>query len=167
MRGFCAINYGEGEWISNFSNEQIYLNHALAKEKGIEIEKIQRELGEFLLNRYQGIKEVYTATDMKRMDYPSGQKKLLQMGFNHKASGDLLLLLEPAWLSSFYKTGTTHGTGYTYDTHVPIVFMGWNINSGQTSRYVSITDIAPTLSMLLNIRLPNGATGQPILELLK
>jgi predicted AlkP superfamily pyrophosphatase or phosphodiesterase len=167
MRGFCAINYGEGEWISNFSNEQIYLNHALAKEKGIEIEKIQRELGEFLLNRYQGIKEVYTATDMKRMDYSNGQKKLLQMGFNHKASGDLLLLLEPAWLSSFYKTGTTHGTGYTYDTHVPLVFMGWNISSGQTSRHVSITDIAPTLSMLLDIRLPNGATGQPILELLK
>jgi len=166
MRGFCIINYGEGDWISNFANEQIYLNHALAKEKGIEIEKIQRELGEFLLNRFEGIKEIYTATDLKKMDYVTGHKNLLQMGFNHKASGDLLLLLEPAWLSSSWK-GTTHGTGYTYDTHVPIVFMGWKIPHGQSSRYVSITDIAPTLSMLLNIRLPNGATGQPILEVLQ
>jgi predicted AlkP superfamily pyrophosphatase or phosphodiesterase len=166
MRGFCIINYGEGDWISNFANEQVYLNHALAKEKGIEIEKIQRELGEFLLKRYEGIKEVYTATDMKKMDYATGHKHLMQMGFNHKASGDLLLLLEPAWLSRSSK-GTTHGTGYTYDTHVPIVFMGWKIPHGQSSRYVSITDIAPTLSMLLNIRLPNGATGQPILEVLQ
>jgi predicted AlkP superfamily pyrophosphatase or phosphodiesterase len=166
MRGFCVINYGQGDWISNFANEQVYLNHTLAKEKGIEIEKIQRELADFLLNRYEGIKEIYTATDMKKMDYVSGHKHLLQMGFNHKASGDLLLLLEPAWLSSSWK-GTTHGTGYTYDTHVPVVFMGWNIPQGQSSRYVSITDIAPTLSMLLNIRLPNGATGQPILEVLK
>lgn len=86
------------------------------------------------------------------------------MGYNHKASGDLLLILEPAWLSSSFR-GTTHGTGYTYDTHVPVVFMGWGIRPGQSSRYVTVTDIAPTLSMLLNTRLPNGATGQPILEI--
>lgn len=165
MRGFCVLNYGEGNWISNFSNEQVFINHVLANEKGISIEKIQRELAEFLL-RFNGIKEVYTATDMRRMDYLSGKKHLLQMGYNHKASGDLLLILEPAWLSSSWR-GTTHGTGYTYDTHVPIVFMGWKIPQGESSRYVTITDIAPTLSMLLNIRLPNGATGQPILEILQ
>ncbi|RZS96023.1 alkaline phosphatase PafA [Cecembia calidifontis] len=165
MRGFCVLNYGEGNWISNFSNEQVFINHELAKEKGISIEKIQRELADFLL-RFDGIKEVYTATDMRRMDYQTGKKHLLQMGYNHKASGDLLLILEPAWLTSSWR-GTTHGTGYTYDTHVPIIFMGWHIPKGESSRYVTITDIAPTLSMLLNIRLPNGATGQPILEVLQ
>lgn len=164
MRGFCAAKFGEGNWISSFTNEQVFINHELAKEKGIEVKQIQRELAEFLL-RFDGIKEVYTATDMRRLDYMTGRKHLLQMGYNHKASGDLLLILEPAWLSSSWR-GTTHGTGYTYDTHVPIAFMGWNIPSGESSRYVTITDIAPTLSMLLNIRLPNGATGQPILEIL-
>lgn len=165
LRGYCVINYGEGNWISSLSNEQVYLNHDLIKEKGLDPEKIQRDLAEFLLStRFEGIKEVYTATDMRRMNYSYGHKHLLQMGYNHKASGDLLLILEPAWLSSSYR-GTTHGTGYTYDTHVPVVFMGWGIRSGQSSRYVTVTDIAPTLSMLLNIRLPNGATGQPILEI--
>lgn len=163
MRGFCSLNYGEGNWILNFSNEQVFINHELAKEKDLSVEKIQRELAEFLL-RFDGIKEVYTATDMRRSEYTTGRKNLLQMGYNHKASGDLLLILEPAWLSSSWK-GTTHGTGYTYDTHVPVIFMGWNIKSGQSSRPVNITDIAPTLSMLLNIRLPNGSTGQPILEI--
>ncbi len=164
MRGFCIVKYGEGNWISSFTNEQVFINHELAKEKGIPVEQIQRELAEFLL-RFDGIKEVYTATDMRRLDYITGWKHLLQMGYNHKASGDLLLILEPAWLSSSWR-GTTHGTGYTYDTHVPIIFMGWNIPQGESSRYTTITDIAPTLSMLLNIRLPNGATGQPILEIL-
>ncbi|HAH35412.1 MAG TPA: alkaline phosphatase, partial [Algoriphagus sp.] len=60
---------------------------------------------------------------------------------------------------------TSHGTGFTYDTHVPIVFFGWGVKSGESTRYATVTDIAPTLSMLLNIRLPNGATGQPIHEL--
>jgi predicted AlkP superfamily pyrophosphatase or phosphodiesterase len=165
MRGFTSRIYGEGNWILNFSNEQVFLNHELAKEKGVAVEQIQRELAEFLL-RFEGIKEVYTATDMRRNEYLVGRKHLLQMGYNHKASGDLLLILEPAWLSSSWK-GTTHGTGYTYDTHVPIIFMGWNIKAGQSSRYVAITDIAPTISMLLEIRLPNGSTGNPILEILQ
>jgi arylsulfatase A-like enzyme len=124
---------------------------------------MQREISEFLLG-FDGIKEVYSAADMRRNEYLSGWKHLLQMGYNHKASGDLMLILEPAWLSDSYK-GTTHGTGYSYDTHVPIIFFGWNIPAGESSRKASITDIAPTLSMLLNIRLPNGSTGQPILEI--
>ncbi|MGY6521061.1 MAG: alkaline phosphatase PafA [Mongoliitalea sp.] len=160
MKGFTSEKFGEGDWVMNFSNEQVFLNDKLAAERGIAIETIQRELASFLL-RFEGVKEVYTATDLRREEYLNGRKALLQMGYNHKASGDLLLILEPAWLSSSWK-GTTHGTGYTYDTHVPIAFMGWNIPAGSSTRYASITDIAPTLSMLLNIRLPNGSDGNPI-----
>ncbi|ERM84741.1 alkaline phosphatase [Rhodonellum psychrophilum GCM71 = DSM 17998] len=163
LRGFSQAQFGEGNWILNFSNEQVFLNKALAKEKGLDDEKMQRQIAEFLLG-FEGIKEVYTATDLRRNEYLFGRKNLLQMGYNHKASGDLLLILEPAWLSNSYK-GTTHGTGYTYDTHVPIVFFGWNIQPGSSSRYATVTDIAPTLSVLLETRLPNGATGHPILEI--
>lgn len=164
MNGYCSMQYGEGNWILNFSNEQVFINHKLAEERKVPVETIQRDLADFLL-RFDGIKEVYTATDMRRQEYSRGKAELLQMGFSHKASGDLLLILEPAWLTGFPR-GTTHGTGYTYDTHVPIVLMGWKIPTGQSSRYATITDIAPTLSMLLQIRLPNGATGQPIGEIL-
>lgn len=163
LKGFTSEKYGEGDWIANLSNEQIFFNQKLAKEKGVSLETMQREVAEFILG-FDGVKEAYTATDLRRNEYLTGRKSLLQMGYNHKASGDILLILEPAWLSSSWK-GTTHGTGYTYDTHVPIIFMGWNIAHGSSANYVRITDIAPTLSMLLGTRLPNGATGQPILEI--
>ena len=87
------------------------------------------------------------------------------MGYNHKSSGDVMVILEPAWLSNSTR-GTTHGTGYKYDTNVPIVFYGWNIKPGQSANYATVTDIAPTLAMLLKTRIPNGATGEPILEVL-
>jgi len=164
LKGFTSEMYGEGEWISSLSNEQIYLNKDLAKEKGHDLEKMQRELAEFVL-RFEGVKEVYTSTDLKRMGYTKGRSQLLQMGFNHKASGDVLMILEPGWLSSTW-AGTTHGTGFNYDTHVPVIFYGWNIPQGESSEYCTITDIAPTLSMLLGIRLPNGATGHPLLPML-
>ncbi|QDH78209.1 alkaline phosphatase family protein [Echinicola soli] len=163
LKGFTREHYGEGDWILNTSNEQIFLNRKLVAEKGLDLEKVQREIADFML-RFDGIKEAYTASDMKRFEYTEGRKHLLQMGFNHKASGDVLLILEPAWLTNSSR-GTTHGTGYIYDTHVPVLFYGWQIKPGFSTRYCTITDIAPTVSMLLDIRIPNGATGQPIQEI--
>ncbi|WP_215223393.1 alkaline phosphatase PafA [Echinicola shivajiensis] len=164
LKGFMNQNYGEGKWVLNFSNGQVFLNRKLIKENGLELTKVQREVADFML-RFDGIKEAYTASDMMSHEYTHGRAHLLQMGFNHKSSGDVLLILEPAWLVNSSR-GTTHGTGYKYDTHVPILFYGWNVRAGSSTRYCTITDIAPTLSMLLNIRIPNGASGEPILEIL-
>jgi len=73
----------------------------------------------------------------------------------------------PKWGTESSPTGTSHGSAYNYDTHVPIIFFGWGINSGSTVRRYAVTDIAPTISMLLNIGLPNSSTGQPIEEIFK
>jgi len=164
LKGFTNQHYGEGNWILSYTNDQVFLNKELAAEKGLDLKKIQLEVADFLL-RFDGIKETYIADDLKRMEYNFGRKKLLQMGFNHKASGDVMIIMEPAWLTNASR-GTTHGTGYTYDTNVPIVFYGWGIKAGQSANYATITDIAPTLAMLLKTRIPNGATGEPILEVL-
>lgn len=163
LRGFAQTKYGEGNWILNFSNEQVFLNKDLAKQKNMDIEQMQREIADYSL-RFKGVKEAYTAEDLKTQEYNHGHKHLLQMGFNHKASGDVLFILEPAWLAGGQR-GTTHGSGFTYDTHVPIAFYGWGIKPGTSSTYTTVTDIAPTLSVLLKIKFPNGATGQPIKEI--
>ena len=47
--------------------------------------------------------------------------------------------------------GTTHGSGYDYDTHVPLIFYGNRINKGETSIRTEITDIAPTINALLGL----------------
>lgn len=158
-----TIKYGEGKWIVNNSNGQLFLNHDLIQERKINQEDFENEIAQFLI-KFDGIKEVYTGTAMRTREFTEGRAMRLQLGYNHKASGDILMVLEPGWLTGG-PTGTSHGTGYTYDTHVPIIFYGWKVPSGESSRYATITDIAPTLSMMLNIKLPNGATGQPILEI--
>jgi arylsulfatase A-like enzyme len=87
-------------------------------------------------------------------------------GYNFKRSGDIAYQLEPSWISGGGAQGTTHGSAYSYDTHVPILFYGKGIKQGATSSYHAITDIAPTLSVLLKIKFPSGCTGQPISEIL-
>ena len=160
LKGFALANYGEGDWILNFSNEQIFLNHALIQAKKMNAEQMQRDLAAFVLS-FAGVKEAYTASDLRRQEFTQYRPHLLQMGYNHKASGDVLLVLEPGWLVGG-KRGTTHGSGYSYDTHVPIAFYGWGIKPGKSAAYAAVTDIVPTLAQLLQIRMPNGSTGQPI-----
>ena len=91
---------------------------------------------------------------------------LVQNGFNQKRSGDVVYVLDAATISTWYKNGgTTHGSGFTYDTHVPLIFFGNGIKKGHTYQKSEITDIAPTLSALLGIARPNGATGRVLTEL--
>lgn len=163
LKGYTQQKYGVGEWIVNISNEQIFLNSELAKEKGVNISDMEEDLAKFLL-KFKGIKEVYTSTSMRNSAFTQDRSALLQMGYNHKSSGELLIILEPGWLTGGAR-GTSHGTGYSYDTNVPIMFFGWGVKHGSSSRRASITDIAPTLSMMLDLRLPNGSNGSPILEI--
>jgi phosphopentomutase len=64
-------------------------------------------------------------------------------------------------------TGSSHGSWYPYDSHIPVIFMGWGIKQGRLTRDVQMTDIAPTISALLRIQMPSGNTGKVVSEALK
>jgi hypothetical protein len=98
---------------------------------------------------------------MGSTSFTAGIESLLQNGYNQKRSGDILVVHKPSYISSS-RTGSTHGSGYIYDTHVPLLFFGRGIKHGQTFQKTEITDIAPTMSALLNISFPSAAIGQPL-----
>ena len=155
--------YGKAEWIENVSNDQIFLNHQVLESKNINKDVFMDDMISALLT-FQGVKSVFKGTDMQVNEYTRGIRAKLQLGYNVKRSGDLLMVYEPGWFQTGYgKTGTTHGSGYNYDTHVPLLMYGKGIPVGYSSfKPISITDIIPTLCLLYEINLPNGATGKPI-----
>ncbi len=87
-------------------------------------------------------------------------KKVIN-GYFEGRSGDLYIILKPGWVHDRGK-GTTHGSGYSYDTHVPLIFMGAGVKKGSSNQMVNIKDIAPTISTLINVSFPNGTTGKPL-----
>ena len=97
----------------------------------------------------------------------TGLYQLIQNGFNPKRSSDVIIQLQSGWISWSTKTGTSHGSAYRYDTHVPLIFYGKNIPQGTTHEQVSVMDIAPTICTLLNIEFPSGSIGKPLKEVLK
>jgi len=158
--------YGTGKYIADFTGNGIYFNASLLAQKNISAEEIQKKTADFLLTM-KGIAAAVPSEELKKENCREGIMALIQRGFNWQRSPDVLFALEPAWMDMQSKTGTTHGTAYSYDTHVPLLFYGWNIPHGNSVEPVYITDVAPTLAVMLNIEFPSGNSGQPISSLLK
>ncbi len=169
LQEFLATYYPGRDFIENISNGQIFLNQDAfrqdPKTSGLDMFIVTELIGKFLMT-VNGVSNYYTEEKLRDGDFDEGGiKGLFVRGFNSRRSGDILISLEPGWLASGSIQGTTHGSPYTYDTHVPILFFGQGIKKGSSVRYHSVTDIAPTISTLLSIKFPNGCTGQPIEEL--
>lgn len=156
--------------VEEFTTEQVFINQQAfegdPKASGIDLFVATELITKFLLNT-DGIAQVFPATTLRQANSDEvGIRGKVVRGFHPKRSGDIAYVLEPGWFSSNGVTGTTHGSGYSYDTHVPILFYGSGIKKGSSSQFHTITDIAPTLSVLLKIKFPNGCSGQPIAEIL-
>lgn len=96
---------------------------------------------------------------------PALLKTKIINGYNRRRAGPVIILPDPGWFEGHAGgTGTTHGTWNPFDTHIPLIFMGWGIHHGTTSRKVDMSDISPTLAAMLHIQMPNGSVGTPITE---
>ncbi|WP_299526054.1 alkaline phosphatase PafA [Winogradskyella sp.] len=157
---FLVDKYGTGDIIENVSNNQIFFNKAKLKELGLNIREVEKALADEQIS-YSNVAKVYTATTMNSTNFTTGIEELLQNGFNQKRSGDIIIVDDIAHIA-YSRTGSTHGSGLNYDTHVPLLFFGAGIKHGETYNKTVIPDIAPTISALLGISFPNGATGQPL-----
>ena len=152
--------YGNKKLIKNISNNQLFFNHQLLDEMNINIDDFQKKLATYIMEQ-DNIYRVYTREQILNGAYTKGMDALIKNGFNHKRSGDLIYVLDPAFIS-YSRTGSTHGSSYMYDTHVPILFYGKGVKSGSSSRRSEIVDIAPTIAVMLAISFPSGATGEPL-----
>jgi arylsulfatase A-like enzyme len=86
-------------------------------------------------------------------------------GFHPQRSGDVEILLYPYWLGSG-GSGTSHGTPYSYDSHVPLMLRGPGIRPGRYHGAVALNDLAPTLATLLEVETPSGSSGRVLVEAL-
>lgn len=157
--------FGPGEYIRSTSNYQLYLNHPFLKEKKISAEQVYEVVKEALLP-LPGVADVINLRSLGTATLNPYQLDLYRNNRNAKRSGDIQIVTQSGWISGS-GTGTTHGSPYNYDTHVPFLLYGWGVNAGETLRRTYISDIAPTIAALLHILPPSGSVGNPVAEALK
>ncbi len=144
-------------------NLQIYLNDKKLKTNNLDKKQVCETVAEWLRNR-EGINAVYTREQLLNGISSDGIFGNIKRGFLAMRSGDIAYTLHPSW-GDWGLQGTSHGMPYPYDTHVPLLWYGKNIKHGSTVTETHVTDIAATLAHLLNIQMPSGCLGKPILEI--
>ena len=162
---FLKYHFGTTDIVKNISNDQIFLDHKIIQNLDLSLKEVQETVAREFLG-YEGVDRVFTADQMLKSEYAHGLAHLLQNGYHQKRSGDVLIVLKPGTIH-WREAGSTHGSPWSYDTHVPLIFYGKGIKRGATFTPTEITDIAPTMAALLGIAYPNGTTGKPIVEVLE
>jgi predicted AlkP superfamily pyrophosphatase or phosphodiesterase len=157
--------FGRQDIVEGADNYQLYLNHKIMDSAKLDAEQVQK----FLIDELNQDPNVLLAFDNRNINaanLPKEVKEMFIKGYNTKLGGDIQMILKPQY---YYggNTGTTHGSWYPYDAHIPLVWMGWGIKPGKLYRETYMTDIASTIAAMLKIQMPNGSVGKVIEEVIK
>jgi predicted AlkP superfamily pyrophosphatase or phosphodiesterase len=161
---FTVDTVGRG-LIEKIEGNKLFWNKAKVAEAGLDLDDISAQFADAFMT-FPGIYGAYPVKSIlwgSAAEFPTMN---IQRGLYPPLAGDVIWVMESGWLD-YGKTGTSHGTPWRYDTHVPLLMMGNGVAQGLTYRETNIRDIAPTVSMMFNIPLPSGATGSPITEAIK
>ncbi len=158
---------GKDSLCTAVKGHSIYLNRRLAAKRNLNLDSL-RNIVVTAMQGFPGIEKAYSATDLPTMKPTNAGETLLQNGYYAERSGDVLYLANYGYMQApynknepwRYKKGTSHGTHYDYDTHVPLLWWGWSTPVMQSDVVVVIPDIAPTVCTLLKIAPTNKCSGK-------
>jgi predicted AlkP superfamily pyrophosphatase or phosphodiesterase len=145
------------------TNNQIYFDHSVIDNQKVDFKEIKQATIDYL-RKQNGILDAVDLQILNTATIPEEIRKAITYGYNARRSGDVYFISKSNWFDGG-STGTTHGAWYPYDSHIPLVFMGWNVKPGKTNKTYYMSDIASTLAAILHIQMPSGSIGNPIIEI--
>ncbi|MGH9658908.1 MAG: alkaline phosphatase family protein [Bryobacteraceae bacterium] len=156
--------FGPGKWIVSPSDHSLWYNRDVIRGKKLD----EREVTRVAVRAARSVDHVARVYTREQLIAGIATHDLvgrrIQNGYHHERGADLVILLDPYWM--YGTRGTTHGTPYMYDAHIPVIFMGPGIRPGRYRDRIAANDIAPTLAALLEIEPPSGSTGRVLGEIL-
>lgn len=158
VKSYLKALYGDGDWILDFNNSQIYLNRSLIEDSQISLNEIREKIIDFIMNS-AGIANAIGANQFQNIVFAEGMPVKMQNSYNQKRSGDIMIALKPGWIEDIPYC-TDHNSGYSCNTHVPLIWYGWKVKKQKVFSQINITDIAPTVSTALGTPPPPIVSGK-------
>jgi predicted AlkP superfamily pyrophosphatase or phosphodiesterase len=157
----------EGRLKDGLVNGNLYFNFEALKRDGVNLEEIEQVAGNAAL-AVPGIARYFTRAQLLRgaVSLSDPIERRILHGFYPRRSGDLIIVQEPFKYLLEYKITATHGSPYSYDTHVPLIMMGAGLKPDRYFQAATPADIAPTLAALLRLQAPSDAVGRVLIEAL-
>ena len=155
VEGRLDARFGEDEWLL----EGLYINYEALGRNNLKREDVEHELAR-RLEQCSPVERVWTRTQLEsgNVENKGSYFERFLHSFHPERSADLMIQLKRNRSSRLF-LGTTHGTPYEYDSHVPMVVMFPGISPKVVSERVNTVDFAPTLASLLGIPTPENLDG--------
>jgi predicted AlkP superfamily pyrophosphatase or phosphodiesterase len=153
--------FGLGKWAVGFSASTLLLDKQLIATKKVDADAVAKETSMLLLAE-PAIGAAYTRAELQAANTPDAPLlSAMRKAWHPDVSGEVQFVLKPNWLLTSFPAGSSHGSPYPYDTHVPLLFYapGW-YKPGRVDAPVDITSLAPTLAQLLGTSRPPAAQGK-------
>jgi len=163
LKKFSIDSFGV-DLVLNYGGFNLYFNKEVIKNKGLDLAKVKQTFKDYLMT-LDFVKRVYTEEEILANSGADYHLNCIAKGYDVTQNGDMIILDKPGYIE-YGPTGTSHGTTYSYDTHVPLLFYGWKIKIGESHDKKVITEIAPTLAQKLSITFPNGTEAEVLTEIL-
>lgn len=163
LNKFLSSRFQTPGLVRSVSNYQVNFDLNKITASNLDFNAIRSAAVDFL-HQLPGIHYAVDMAWIGRAPVPEKIKTMMVNGYHFKRSGQIQIVVNPGWFDASSRTGTTHGTWNPFDTHIPLIWYGWNVKPGKSYREVYMQDIAPTLAALLRIQMPNGSIGNVIEE---
>lgn len=165
----ASIQEFQTDIIDRIENNNVYLKTEYA---GSDLEDQFTAFLQQQIRKWDGVKAVYTKGQLISAISGDNWIEMVRRGYDPERSGELVFLLQPGFLTKSSdaegaRRGTSHGSAFNYDTHVPVLFYGADIPAQEVFTSYEIVDIAATVVHLLQVQRPNAMTGKPMVELFR
>ncbi|HZH77115.1 MAG TPA: alkaline phosphatase family protein [Archangium sp.] len=141
----------------------VYLTGKALEEGKADGAAVRRAAAEWM-SKQQGIAAAVARDDLFTAPDVGGLLGPVRRGYYPGRSGDVLIVPQPFQVISTAMSGTNHGTPYSYDQQVPVVFAGKGVKPGTYLQEIHATDVAPTLAAMLELGAPASSEGRPRTE---
>ena len=166
LNNTLKTKYNIDNLVIGIFHNQVYLDRNAITSSHLDKRQLYNLIIDYVL-RQPGISRAFALDALDTVTLSASIKNIIANGYFPLRSGDIQIISDPQWIEEFQRGGTTHGVWNPYDSHIPLLWYGWNIQPGKTNRKVFMTDIAPTIAAMLHIQMPNGSVGDVIEEVLK
>ena len=165
LESFLDARYGKQaqDWLLEYENKMIYLNHNLIYERRLSLADIQNEVATFAM-QFRGVSHALSATAMRTSYFGSGYAEKMQNSFYPRRSGDVILNLMPGWIEKEEAVRSSSGSMYGYDTRVPLIVYRPGQTPRRVDRKVEMRAVAPTVARLLGVPEPAACEAEELRE---
>lgn len=150
-------------WIEASSGGNIYINREALQTKKVTMEAASRVVAT-AVGELPTIAGAYAAVDLRSQARHGTLADLLARAYQPPRNGDVVYAYQAYQFEGSGATGTTHGSPYSYDQHVPVILLGPGVRKGVYTVEASPADIAPTLSVMTGVELPPSSEGRVLSE---